>query len=249
MSKYGPWIGGALGWAMGGPIGGILGYSLGKMFSGNSLSAEGARTHSSRGSRRTRHTQPGDFAASLLVLSAAVMKADDKVMKSELHFVQSFLRNNFGATEADQLTVMLRDILDQPLNVRQIAEQVRFNMEHSKRLLLLQYLYGIARADGQVHTAEIDMIRRISNWLGISEKDRLSIEEVFYKIQSNPYAVLEITAEFSDAQVKKAYRRLAIKCHPDKVLDLGQSHRAQAKERFIAIQEAYEQIKNERGMK
>ena len=122
-------------------------------------------------------------------------------------------------------------------------------MEHPKRLLLLQYLYGIAKADGQVHTAEVEVIRRIATYLGISDKDRASIEEHFYRIKANPYTVLEVAPEASDAEIKRAFRRLAVKFHPDKVGDLGEAHQAAAKERFIAVQAAYEQIKSERGMK
>lgn len=246
MSNYGPWIGGALGWAFGGPIGGVLGFAFGKIFSemgGQNQAQPSNKMHSSR------RAQPGDFAAALIVLSAAVMKADDKVMKSELDFVKSFLLKNFGRAQAEQLTALLRDVLKRPIAVREVAEQVRYHMEHPKRLLLLQYLYGIAKADGQVHTNEIEVIRQIAQYLGISEKDRASIEEYFYRVKSNPYTILEIDSNAADSEVKKAYRRLAIKFHPDKVGDLGESHKQAAQEQFIAVQEAYEQIKSERGFK
>ncbi len=243
MSNYGPWIGGALGWAFGGPIGGILGFAFGKIFSEMGSSEAPAR------GERSRRAQPGDFAAALLVLSAAVMKADDKVMRSELDFVKSFLVKNFGRAQAEQLTALLRDILKRPIALREVAEQIRFHMEHPKRLLLLQYLYGIAKADGQVHTSEIEVIRRIAGYLGISEKDRASIEEHFYRVKANPYTVLEIAPDATDAEVKRAFRRLAVKFHPDKVGDLGASHKEAAKEQFIAVQAAYEQIKADRSMK
>ena len=245
MSNYGPWIGGALGWALGGPIGGILGFAFGKIFTDVGTGNGGPEQRNAH----HRRAQPGDFAAALIVLSAAVMKADDKVMRSELDFVKSFLLKNFGRAQAEQLTTLLRDVLKRPIALREVAEQVRFHMEHPKRLLLLQYLYGIAKADGQVHTAEVEVIRRIATYLGISDKDRASIEEHFYRIKANPYTVLEVAPEASDAEIKRAFRRLAVKFHPDKVGDLGEAHKAAAKERFIAVQAAYEQIKSERGMK
>ena len=244
MSKYGPWIGGALGWAFGGPIGGILGFAFGKIFS-----EMGGASEAPQAQHANRRAQPGDFAAALIVLSAAVMKADDRVMRSELDFVKEFLVKNFGRAQAEQLTALLRDVLKRPFALREVAEQVRFHMEHPKRLLLLQYLYGIAKADGQVHTKEVEVIRRIAMYLGISDKDRASIEEHFYRLKADPYTVLEIAPQASDAEVKKAYRRLAVKFHPDKVGDLGEAHREAAREQFIAVQEAYEQIKDERGFK
>ena len=246
MSNYGPWIGGAIGWALGGPIGGILGYSFGKMFAGGSSEAP---QQNPTGRDTSRSTRSGDFAVSLLVLSAAVMKADDKVLKSELDFVKSFLKNNFGPAQADQLTLMLRETLSQSIDTRGVAEQIRLQMDHAKRLLLLQYLFGIAKADGHIHSSELDVIRQIAKWLGIHERDRVSIEEMFQAGKADPFSVLEIDPSSTDSEVKKAYRKMAVKFHPDKVQDLGESHQKQAKERFIAIQAAYEQIKLDRGMK
>jgi DnaJ like chaperone protein len=255
VSKYGAWIGGAIGWALGGPIGGLLGFAFGKMFTDDSFESGTMPPPPASGTGRRsrgeqRHSKPGDFAAALLVLSAAVMKADEQVMRSELDFVKQFLKTNFGAQQAEQLVRMLREILGKPIAVREVAEQVRFHMEHPKRLLLLQYLYGIAQADGHVHSKEIEIIRRIAGWLDISAKDQQSIEEMFVKSgDADPYKVLEIDKDASDVEVKKAYRRLAVKFHPDKVQDLGEQHQAQAKERFIRIQAAYERIKKERNLK
>jgi DnaJ like chaperone protein len=242
VSRYGAWIGGAIGWALGGPLGGVLGFAFGKMFTDNSLSVEGAN-------KDADNTRPGDFSLALLVLSAAVMKADRRVLKSELEFVKSFLQKNFGPQQAEQLTLMLRDVLKQDFNVEEVAQQIRLNMHVSKRLLLVQYLFGIAKSDGQVHTNEITEIRRIAQWMGISAGDLNSIEEVFLSTHADPYKVLEIEANATDAEVKKAYRKLAVKYHPDKVMDLGENHRIQARERFDAIQSAYEQIKSDRGFK
>lgn len=219
------------------------------MFTDNSFEEAGPSPSQSRTRRTARNTRPGDFAAALLVLSAAVMKADEKVMRSELDFVKTFLKQNFGPAQADQLVRMLRDILQKPIAVREVAEQIRFNMDHSKRLLLLQYLYGIAQSDGHVHTSEVEVIRRIATWLGISEKDRLSIEATVIPKHNDPYTILEISKEATDAEVKKAYRRLAVKFHPDKVQDLGEQHKKAAQDRFVAIQDAYERIKKERGFK
>ncbi|HHZ97050.1 MAG TPA: molecular chaperone DjiA [Flavobacteriales bacterium] len=244
MAGFGKWVGGAIGWALGGPIGGILGYQVGKLFSsGDQISQGGARGFQSR------TTRSGDFAMALVVLSAAVMQADGKVLKSELDFVKNFLKLNFGSAQADQLLLLLREALKQQVDVRGVASQIRFNMDHPKRLLLLQYLYGISKSDGHVDKSEIDLIRTIASHLGISLKDIESIEEPFHSGSLNPYKVLEITDKSTDSEVKKAYRRLAIKFHPDKIGDLGEGPRQKAKERFLQVQEAYEQIKKSRGFK
>tara|TARA_B100000780_G_scaffold278901_1_gene254273 strand:+ start:7110 stop:7850 length:741 start_codon:yes stop_codon:yes gene_type:complete len=246
MAGFGKWVGGAIGWALGGPIGGILGYQVGKFFtSGIQVNEQGDRG-SSQGRGATRG---GDFAMALVVLSAAVMNADGKVLKSELEFVKKFLKLNFGDDMSDQLLLLLREALKQNVDVRGVAMQIRTNMDHPKRLLLLQYLYGIAKADGNVDKTEIDLIRTIARHLGISAKDITSIEEPFNTGSANPYKVLEITKNATDTDVKKAYRKLAIKFHPDKIGDLGEGPKKQAKERFLQVQSAYEEIKKARGFK
>ena len=239
MAGYGKWVGGAIGWALGGYIGGILGYQVGKFLS------SGVQI----GERNQGGTRSGDFAMSLVVLSAAVMNADGKVLISELNFVKKFLKINFGEVQADQLIILLKEALKQEVDVRGVADQIRMNMDHPKRMLLLQYLYGIANADGHVDKRELELIRLIARHLGISLKDVASIEEPFHSGTLNPYKVLEIIETSTDSEVKKAYRKLAIKFHPDKIGDLGEGPRKLAKERFLQVQGAYEQIKKSRGFK
>ena len=238
------WIGGAIGWALGGPIGGIMGFYLGKMYSDNSLSMESG---AAGGFHRT--TQAGDFALSMVVLSAAVMQADGRVLKSELDYVKAFFRTNFGQATSEQLTLALREALKRPVDVRQVCMQIRANMPHAKRLLLLQYLYGIAQADGDVDEREVELIRQMAAALGISDKDRASIEAPFHSDRPDPYTVLEIPTDATDSEIKKAYRRLALKFHPDKVRDMGEAYAKQAESRFLEVQDAYERLKKTRGFK
>lgn len=253
--SYTKWIGGAVGWALGGPIGGVMGYWLGKMFSDDSLAMDGgaAGGHQGRGGRggrsTARPTRAGDFALSMVVLSAAVMQADERVLKSELDYVKQFFRTNFGQAQAEQLTLALREALKNPVDVRGVCMQIRAHMPHAKRLLLLQYLYGIAQADGNVDPREVELIRRMAAALGISDKDRASIEAPFHSDKPDPYTVLEVARDASDADLKKAYRRLALKFHPDKVRDMGEAYAKQAETRFLEVQDAYETVKKLRGFK
>lgn len=245
---YGKWIGGVLGWAVGGPIGGILGFAFGSIFEDNTLSVEKGQSKS-RGSYRRHQTSAGDFAASLLVLSAAIMKADGRVLKSELNYVRQFFERQFGKEAADEQMLLLRDILKQDIPVRDVAYQIRHFMEHPARLQLLHYLFGIALADQNVDEAELRTIEQISAYLGISNKDYLSIRAMFYKDTQSAYKVLEIDESASDDEVKKAYRRMAMKYHPDKLKNLGEAHQEMAEAKFIKVQEAYETIKKQRGIK
>lgn len=256
--KYGKWVGGALGWAFGGPIGGALGFFMGMMFDDNTMAQDGQRVEG-RNARYRHRTQSGDFAASLLVLSAAVMKADDRVLKSELNYVKDFFVKNFGEEVAEHHILLLRDTLKKDIPVREICEQIRYYMEHPNRILLLQYLFGIAQADGAIDPREVQVIRTIARYMGISQKDFESIFAMFSgggarssraaRPISEAYKILEVEKSATDQEVKRAYRRMANKYHPDKNSNVGEEYQKMAQEKFVKVQEAYEQVKSARGMK
>ena len=235
--KYGKWIGGGLGWAFGGPIGAILGFSLGSMFDGVKIE-----------SNMYQGTARGDFAMSLLVLSAAVMKADGKVVRSELDYVKSFFLQQFGLVESERLIMMLKEILKQEINVKEVSSQIGQNMDYPSRLQMLHFLFGIASADGHSDMNEIRVIEEISGYMGISNADFVSIRAMFVKNINSAYDILEITPDATNEEVKKAYRRLAIEYHPDKVTHLGEDIHKSATEKFQTLSAAYEEIKKQRGM-
>jgi DnaJ like chaperone protein len=254
--SYAKWIGGALGWAVGGPIGGLLGFAFGAMVGDKSLATEGTqrqRAYDPRTDKRYQsyrhHTRPGDFISAMVVLSAAVMKADGKYMKSELDYIRDFFKRQFNETVAIEQVGVLKELLKKDIPVKDVCEQIRYYMEQPMRLQLLHYLLGIAKADGKVETSEVQLIQRIATWLGISEKDFESLQAMYYKDASSSYKILEIDEKATDEEVKKAYRRMAMKYHPDKVRDLGPEHQKAAQEKFVKVQEAYEHIKSERDMK
>ena len=250
--SFGKWIGGALGWAMGGPIGGIIGFAVGAMADDKSFTGvrQGETTQRQTNyNQYRRQTQSGDFASALLVLSAAVMKADNRLLKSELDFIREFYTKQFGSAAAAQHIGVLKELLQKDIPVREVCEQIRYYMEHPMRLQLLYYLFGIAKADGNVDKNEIQIIETIAHYLGLNAKDYESLKAMHYKDTESAYKILEIDSSVADEEVKKAYRKMAMKYHPDKVRGLGEQHEKSANEKFIKVQEAYEQIKKERDFK
>jgi len=249
--KYGKWIGGALGWAFGGPLGALFGFAVGSMFDGVD-SRPVKQTADEYARARTQsyryHTTSDDFMMSLLALSAAIMKADGHNKKSELNYIKKFFEQQFGTQKTKESLAYLRDLLKRDIPVRQVCEQIRYNMEYALRLQLMHYLYGIAKADGDVNRAELDLLKKIAGYLTINQKDYSSIVGMFYSDSKSAYDVLEINKSVTDAEVKVAYRKMAKKYHPDKLAHLGPEFKNAAKEKFIKVQEAYEHIKKERGM-
>jgi len=239
MAKFGRWIAGGLGWAFFGPIGGILGFALGSMFEipENKTQTEGYAS-----------TTIGSFAMSLLVLVAAVMKADGKIMKSELDYVKEYFKKNFGEESASEAIKLLRDILKQNIPVREVSIQIKNNLDYSSRLQLLHLLFGISQSDGRVDKSEINTIEQIATFLGISFVDMQSIKSMFVDDVDSAYKILEIDSSVSDTEVKKAYRKMAMKYHPDKVSHLGEEFKNSAKEKFQKVGDAYNKIKKQRDL-
>jgi DnaJ like chaperone protein len=242
MGKFGKWIGGGLGWAFGGPIGAILGYAIGSMFDGAS---DGPYLHAGQ----TRgNTRSGDFGISLLILAGEVMKADGKVLKSELDYIKTFFVQQFGVDDTKEKMQLFKSILKQDVDIREVCYQIKANMGLHARLQLVHFLFGISKADGHVHSTEVNVISNIANYLGISSNDFESIKAMFYKDANAAYKILEINESVKDDEVKKAYRKMAIKYHPDKISHLGDEFQQAAKEKFQKVNEAYETIKKERGI-
>lgn len=238
MGKFTKWIAGGLGWAFFGPVGGLVGFLVGAAFDGKT--AETFRRPDGR-------TTTGDFAMSLLVLIAAVMKADGKVMKSELDYVKKYLVSNFGRGAAGEGTAMLKDLLDREIDVEGVCTQIKGRLDYSSRLQMLHLLYGVAQADGSMPQSERDILERIASYLGITTKDSESIYSMFVQSNEAAYKILEINQDASIDEIKKAYREMAKKYHPDKVAYLGEDFRKSANEKFAKVNEAYEKIKKERG--
>lgn len=241
MGSFGKWIGGGLGFVMGGPLGAVLGFLVGSMVDSSTVQTSAYTTSAA-------NTTPGDFGMSLLVLIAALLKADGKVVKSELEYVKQFFVRQFGQSTAREAAMMLRDLLKQDIPVRDVCVQISKNMDYSSRLQLLHLLFNIAVADGAVHVSELEALEKMSGYLGVASSDFISIRNMFVPETDSSYKILEIERIATDDEVKKAYRRMAMKYHPDKVSHLGEEFRKSADEKFKKVNEAYEKIKKERNM-
>lgn len=235
-------FGAGLGWAFAGPIGGLIGWWLGGQVDGN----QGQKQAGFKAVKQ--QTRPGDFAVALLVLVASVMKADGKVLKSELDYVKQFLIRSFGQTNAQEMLVLLKNLLEQDYYIYEVADQINRQMNSAEKLQLIHVLFGVSQADGHVHQTEIDVIREIAQHLKVKHADVEAILAISGKNKDAYYKILEIDPSVSDKDVKKAYRSMAARFHPDKVHHLGSDFQSMAEEKFKSVNEAYQQIKSERGL-
>ena len=253
------WIGGLFGLLSGGPIGALAGFVLGSLFDvikeDDPLSSEagGMTPHDANADRN-------GFLFSLLALASYVIKADGRIMHSEMELARQFLRQNFGEAALQQgEQIMLRLFEEQkredavrPGAYRQTifncCQQLAAVLPVEQRVQLLSFLCALAKADGHVASEELNALREITLQMGLSEAELNSMMGLGGNTLADAYAVLEVSPEASDEEVRAAYRRLALKHHPDRVASLGDDVRAAAERKFQQINEARDLIYKSRGL-
>lgn len=269
----GKWIGGFLGFITAGPLGALAGFALGSLFDhgldevnkeGNNANGYSAYTGSQQSytSQHSYEGQRNSFMFSLLVLSSYIINADGKIMHSEMELVRRFLRQNFGEEASQQGNSILLKLFEQQKRIgmaeyrtviQDSCHQIRSNMLYEQRLQLLNFLVMIAQADGIVSPEEILALKEVAIHLGLSEED---VEQML-NLQSgssasssleDAYKVLGIAPTATNDEVKAAYRKMALKHHPDKVAALGEDVRRAAEKKFQEINDAKERIFKARGM-
>ena len=252
MGNFTKWLGAGLGFTLGGPIGALIGYAIGSVIdSGVSVqeykSEQEDYTRRSKKRPKVKTSTSGDFEISLLVLASVVIKSDGNVDKRELDFVRTHFTKLYGKERANRAFKLFNGVIKKDVSTRQVCIQIREHMSHSSRLQLIHFLFGIAQADEIVEAVEEEVIRKIAGYLFINDRDYESIKAMFYNEADAAYKILEIEKEASNDEIKKAYRRMAKKFHPDRVQDIGEEHLNAAKEKFQSIQNAYETLKQERN--
>ena len=272
----GRWIGGFLGFINGGPLGALAGYAIGWLFEKGAEGFSGSDATYSDGTYRNtwngdsnRQTgysaqqqyegQRNSFLFSLLVLASYIIKADGKVMHSEMEMVRSFLRRNFGQIAVEQGEQILLRLFEQQkrmgseafkTTIRESCADIAMHMDYSQRLQLVSFLVMIAQADGSVPQSEIDALLFVASSLGISDEDihsMLNMSTGGNNLDA-AYKVLGLTPNATDDEVKAAYRRMALKHHPDRVATLGEDVRKAAEQKFQEINAAKETIYKARGL-
>ena len=241
-------------------FGGILGFIVGT-FIDNYQRVMGQLRQQAKSEGRTfspeelfqyyqQRSSVNDVPTMLMALSAAVMTADGKVLKAELDYVKSFFAQQFGPQFSSSHLQTLKQFIDSgQIPLQQICQDIRTRMKPEIRIQLIHYLFGIAKADGDVSNVETKVIQQIADMLGISHMEFESVKNMFYRDVNSDFKVLGIDADATNDEVKKAYRQMAIKFHPDKVASMGEEFQKGAKEKFQMIQDSYEAIKKNRGFK
>ena len=254
---FGKWIGGWLGWAAYGPLGAMIGFAIGAVFDSVTGNVEGGASSFHLNSQQSREGDRNSFFVSMLVLAAYIVRADGKIMHSEMELVRGMLRQNFGAQAAVQGDELMRQLFEEQKrigteaykqNIRQACMQVALHVDYSGRLQLLNFLVMIAQADGRVDSVEVAALKEVAQWMQMSAQEVDSMLHLEGDSLEDAYKVLGVSPSVSDAELKKAYRKLALEHHPDRVSALGDDVRRAAEKKFQEINAAKERIWKARGL-
>ncbi|MFM7764991.1 MAG: TerB family tellurite resistance protein [Sphingomonadales bacterium] len=235
-------IGAVIGLISGGPIGAVVGFLIGMY-----IEYAGSEDAQPRPEQTYRQAPPTDFSRHLLILIAAVMNADGSAMRSELELVKRMLVRTYGEQRAAHLLLILREMLKEKQEVTFVCRQIRGEMAYSQRLELLHILFRISRADSDINPSELQLLQHIASQMGITTPDFLSLRAMFVSSPDSDYKILDVNTNADEEEVKKAYRKMAMRFHPDRLLGLSDNEKKAAEEKFLSVQKAYENIKRKRG--
>lgn len=253
---YGKWIGGLMGFVTMGPLGALAGFAIGSLFdNANENDME------TSGNQNEYAGQRNSFLFSMLVMASYIIRADGRIMHSEMEFVRNFLRNNFGEVAVSEGEQILLNLFEQrkqmdksnPMafknTIHECGAQIASNMSYEERLQLLRFLTQIAQSDGNVCKDEIEALKEVALAMGLSYKEVESMLNMRGKSLDEAYKVLEVSPNASDDEIRTAYKKMVLKHHPDRVATLGEDIRKAAEEKLQDINNAKERIYKARGMR
>lgn len=246
MSWMGKIIGGGLGMVFGGPLGAVIGATLGHTF----VDSQGGV--GSRVANLSRvETRQMVFFATTFAMLGKMAKADGRVSQEEIRIVETFIRDRLGLTGQvrDLAVKIFNEAKDNATPFGAYARQFgdMFAQDHQMRAMFFEILYTLAMADGTLHPAEDALLKEA---LGTLRLETSLYDDLRGKMPAmdHHYAVLGISADASDEELKRAYRKAVQEYHPDKIVSKGlpEEFTKFAEEKFKEINASYETIKTHR---
>ncbi|HOP17209.1 MAG: co-chaperone DjlA [Gammaproteobacteria bacterium] len=269
MSWWGKLVGGAFGFMLGGPLGALLGVALGHNFDKGMKSLP----DDAAGVGDRERVQMAFFTATFAVMGR-VAKADGRVSPEEIRMAETVMAEmSLDATKRKAAINLFHQGKSDQFDLDAVLQQFRRECHGRSTLIgmFIEIQLQAAYADGSLDPAEDRLLRYVCDGLGVSELDYRRLERMVRAERgfggqaggrgqgrtgagSRPslddaYQVLGVQRDASDADVKRAYRRLLSQHHPDKLVSKGLPEEMMrvASQKTHEIRQAYEQIRESRG--
>ncbi len=251
MGLLGKIIGGTIGFAMAGPLGAIAGAALGHAFD------TGGQTYSPAERARLSPGEEAQFTFFVAAFSmlAKLAKADGRVSKEEVDAVNNFMVYDLNLNpESRRLaTNVFHAAIESPDNFVDFATQFysQFRTQHQMLDLMIDILLRVSVADGALSTSEENLILSAVRIFNFSDEKYRKLRSKYIQDVDKYYATLGCDRNDSNDHIKKQYRKLVSDYHPDKIASKGlpEEFTKFANDKFREIQEAYDVIKKERGIR
>lgn len=258
MSWWGKLIGGYIGFALGGPIGALLGAALGHNFDKDISAAQPIG--------QQNLSQAAFFTATFSVMGH-ICKADGRVTPDEISTARMIMAQMaLSPAQKDAAITLFNEGKKDDFPLEDVLTQLKSELglaKNIKRIFVEIQCYA-AYADGVLHPSEKKLLERICQLIGFSRVEFASIlaataAESHHK-KSGPsgksrkmksgdaYAILNVSANANDNEVKRAYRKLMSQHHPDKLVSKGLPEEMMkvATQKTQEIRAAYECVMHER---
>ena len=237
-----------------GPIGALIGFLFGSLFD------------FFKGPDSSFYSQEPDglFENAFPLLAAAITRAAG-VSKPKVIATKNVVIQVFGNQKAQRIMPLYKKYVERGYKqelLQNACDSILFSFDYRSKIYVISLLFTILRAKERFLLDELYMIERISRWIGISGYDFEMISKKFrtpgqfyekeytsHVSKSDPYQILGISSSAGDEEIKKQYRQLCKKYHPDLTAHLPEKEREEAEVKMKTIINAYESIKKERKLK
>lgn len=201
----------------------------------------------------------------VIILAAALLKTKPAIGNIELEYLKRFLARFYGTIRIPECTEKLHYYFEKKIDINYFAQSMAENYSYRARMRIFEFYFGLAASDAEVSGQEEKILIHIAKGLGLSHVHYDNIRSTYFnrfkqsenksRFPVNPqrindfYTTLGISANVGDAEVKKAFRTMVLKYHPDRNVFENERQKKEATEKFHHVTQAYERIKEHRGIK
>ncbi len=232
MSKSYKWLGGSLGWLVGGPVGGFLGFVAGNMME-EEPEAEAANPNEN----------VSELEACWMVIASHIIQADGKVSLSELDAVRKFVQTVSGEEHIEDKMKVLNHCLSHHYELEKACGYIRIYHHEDVAHQTLRFAYEVAVSDSNsLAESEKKALFKIAGLLNINDVVYRKLIASWSEILVDDFSVFDLKSNATQVEVRMAYRKLVLKIHPDRNAHYTTEEVKQAEMRLQQLREAYERL-------